>query len=183
MSEKTVKTNLLNVDVWVRLLFMALTLICLFIARFLVWFVALFQFLSVLITGRDNDNVRNFGQGVSKWIYQSVLYLTFNSESKPFPFSDWPTIEETEPYIAPEVESSEPEPATTGSESAAAANTSTPVHEEPTYEGGEAEVQLDDDLPDEPNDIPSFTDESAVTDSNPEPSKKKDAENKDQGKE
>merc|ERR1712166_31022 len=56
------------------------------------------QFLMVLITGNDNDNLRNLGQGLAKWIYQDILFLTFNTDAKPFPFDEWPNIDASEDY-------------------------------------------------------------------------------------
>jgi len=56
------------------------------------------QFLLVLVTGSDNENLRNLGQGLGKWIYQTVMFLTFNTESKPFPFDEWPVIDPSEGY-------------------------------------------------------------------------------------
>ncbi|UTW45748.1 DUF4389 domain-containing protein [bacterium SCSIO 12696] len=152
MSEKQGQPHFLNVNVWLRLLFMAFALVCLFIARILVWVAVVFQFLVVLFTGQDNDNLRNFGQGVSKWVYQCLLFLTFNSEEKPFPFNEWPEVEPGEPYRAPQPEvvsekepeeeqqkeqQQEPQPEPQPEPQATA-----PV--EPTYQGGEAEVELDD---------------------------------------
>lgn len=179
MSNKQLKPNLLNADTWLRLLFMVLTLICLFIARFLIWFVALFQFLSVLIAGRDNDNMRNFGQGVSKWAYQGLLFLTFNSEEKPYPFSEWPTVEETEPYVvASEEEPENTETSQAQPEERTPEQDATPVAQPPAEsvdEGGEAEVQLDDDVPPADNDVPSFThDDAPAEDDADQPLKDKD---------
>ena len=48
------------------------------------------QFLTLLLTGSDNKNLRNFGQSLASWIFQIMQFLTFNSNSKPFPFDDWP---------------------------------------------------------------------------------------------
>ncbi len=48
------------------------------------------QFLTLLITGADNKNLRSFGQSLASWIFQTMQFLTFNSDTKPFPFADWP---------------------------------------------------------------------------------------------
>lgn len=93
MMEQQTKTNLLNVETWTRLLYMVVFGFLLVLARMVVWIVAVLQFLLVLITGKDNGNLRDLGQGTSKWTYQALLFLTFNSDDKPFPFSDWPEID------------------------------------------------------------------------------------------
>ncbi|MDX2464023.1 MAG: DUF4389 domain-containing protein [Porticoccus sp.] len=93
MMEQQTKTNLLNVETWIRLLYMVVFGFLSILARMVVGIVAVLQFLLVLITGKDNSNLRDLGQGTSKWTYQAFLFLTFNSDEKPFPFSDWPEID------------------------------------------------------------------------------------------
>ncbi len=95
MEQKT-KTHLLDPETWIRLLYMIVFGLLSILARMVVWIVAVLQFLLVLITGADNKNLRDLGQGAAKWTYQAFLFLTFNSNDKPFPFSDWPEIEESE---------------------------------------------------------------------------------------
>ena len=56
------------------------------------------QFALVLIFGRDNENLRNLGQGLGKWVYQAIMFLTFNSDDKPFPFDEWPALEPSQGY-------------------------------------------------------------------------------------
>jgi len=94
--EQQTKTHLLNPETWIRLLYMIVFGLLSILARMVVWIVAVLQFLLVLITGADNKNLRDLGQGAAKWTYQAFLFLTFNSNDKPFPFSDWPEIEESE---------------------------------------------------------------------------------------
>jgi hypothetical protein len=93
--EQQTKTNLLNIETWVRLLYMLVFGLLSVVARMVIWIVAILQFLLVLLTGTGNDNLRDLGQGTSKWVYQAFLFLTFNSDDKPFPFSDWPEVDAT----------------------------------------------------------------------------------------
>ena len=88
--KETFKINLLNVDTWIRLLYMILFVMLLVVARFVVLIITMLQFLVVLFTGEDNRNLRTLGQGTAEWICQAVFFLTYNSEVKPYPFSDWP---------------------------------------------------------------------------------------------
>ena len=92
MEEQT-KTNLLNTETWFRLIYMLVFGLLSVVARMVIWVVAILQFLLVLVTGTGNDNLRDLGQGTSKWVYQTFLFLTFNSDDKPFPFSDWPEVD------------------------------------------------------------------------------------------
>ena len=90
--------SLTNVDTWIRLAYMVLFALLVMVARLLVSIVVVVQFALVLIFGRDNENLRNLGQGLGKWVYQAIMFLTFNSNDKPFPFDDWPTLEPSEGY-------------------------------------------------------------------------------------
>jgi len=38
---------------------------------------------------RSNANILNFGRSLSTYHYHILLFLTFNTEQLPFPFSDW----------------------------------------------------------------------------------------------
>lgn len=87
-----------NANTWIRLAYMMLFTLLLMAARLVVSIVVFVQFLLVLVTGSDNENLRNLGQGLGKWIYQTVMFLTFNTESKSFPFDEWPVIDPSEGY-------------------------------------------------------------------------------------
>jgi hypothetical protein len=60
------------------------------VVELLVMAVAIFQFISMLFTGKTNTALLQFGQGLSTFIYQMMRFFTFTSEQKPFPFSVWP---------------------------------------------------------------------------------------------
>jgi len=77
---------------------MILFALLLMAARAILSIVVLMQFISVLIFGKDNENLRNLGQGLGKWVYQAVMFLTFNSNAKPFPFDEWPVLDPSEGY-------------------------------------------------------------------------------------
>ncbi|MEN8213105.1 MAG: DUF4389 domain-containing protein [Pseudomonadota bacterium] len=84
------KQNLVNSGTWLRGLFMLLFLLIAGVARFIIAVVALFQFFSLLFTGKTNAQLLTLGQNLSTYIYQITLFLTFNSEQRPFPFDGWP---------------------------------------------------------------------------------------------
>jgi len=96
MTDK--KMSLSNTNTWIRLAYMMLFTLLLMAARLVVTLVVIVQFLLVLVAGHDNENLRNLGQGLGKWIYQTVMFLTFNTESKPFPFDEWPEVDPAEGY-------------------------------------------------------------------------------------
>ena len=78
--------------------------VCLILlARIVVLVVMVLQFILVLFNGEDNLRLRTLGKITGKWIYQTICFLTFNSEQKPFPFDDWPEPDE---QVADKAESS-----------------------------------------------------------------------------
>ncbi len=76
---------------WIRLIFMVATVILYAISRMVTVAVVVVQFFNVLITGATNDQLKTFGHSLAIYSYQAVDYLTFNTETKPFPLGeDWP---------------------------------------------------------------------------------------------
>ena len=61
------------------------------LSRVVVLAVVVLQFLWVLIRSETNAQLTVFGQSLATYTYQIVLYLTFSTEERPFPFADWPT--------------------------------------------------------------------------------------------
>ena len=92
------KVPFANIDTWVRFAYMALFTVLLLAARLVISILVLVQFILVLFSGKDNQNLRNLGQGLGKWVYQTIMFLTFNTENKPFPFDEWPLIDPSEGY-------------------------------------------------------------------------------------
>ena len=86
-----VKQNLKSRSTWVRLAFMLLFALIFYISMFVLYAVAVIQFLAKLLTGEANERLLRFGEGLSRFIYQTGQFLTFNTEEMPFPFSDWPS--------------------------------------------------------------------------------------------
>ncbi|RZO20238.1 MAG: DUF4389 domain-containing protein [SAR92 clade bacterium] len=95
------KANVKKSSTWIRLAYMVLFGVFLIpLGRFVLGFIIIGQFLVVLVKGRDNDNLRNLGQSLGEWIYRGILFLTFNTEAKPFPFEEWPVMEPSAGYSA-----------------------------------------------------------------------------------
>lgn len=89
-----IRDSLLTPSTWIRLFFMLLYSIICYIAIFVIGIVILFQFGVVLLTGKLNQQLLPVGQSISIYIYQILVYLTYNSEEKPFPFDNWPEVNE-----------------------------------------------------------------------------------------
>ena len=84
------KTNVTSRNHWTRFLYMLLFAVILYFASVIVSVVVVLQFIFALLTGGDNENLRKFGASLSSYIYQSLQFLTYASDDKPFPFADWP---------------------------------------------------------------------------------------------
>ena len=78
-------------ETWIRLLFVILFAVIYSIAELLVAALVAVQFGFVLIAGERNRKLLEFGDDLSRFIYQILQFVTFNSDDKPFPFTDWPS--------------------------------------------------------------------------------------------
>jgi len=88
MSEQ-INANLKKVSTWKRIIFMVLLIVILGVVRTLLWAVILLQIITTLLTGRSNQHIFAFSGGLCAYLYHITLYLTFNTELLPFPFSSW----------------------------------------------------------------------------------------------
>lgn len=61
-----------------------------YLAAFLVMLLAIVQTVHGFIMGEPNDRLLQFSTSVNGFIYQIAEFLTYNSNVKPYPFSDWP---------------------------------------------------------------------------------------------
>ena len=85
-----IKRNLRDGKTWIRGLFMLLFAAIYGLAEILLVAIALFQFGALLLTGRANTRLLDFGRDLATYIRQMVLFFTCNSERRPFPFAPWP---------------------------------------------------------------------------------------------
>ena len=84
-----------NYSIWFRLLWMALFYLVLFIAIELITLAScIAQTVLVLVNGQPNDTLREFSSRLNRYSYQILEYLTFRSDRKPFPFSEFPEANE-----------------------------------------------------------------------------------------
>ncbi|ABM04349.1 lipase-like protein [Psychromonas ingrahamii 37] len=90
MNDENEQQHYKNRSVWLRGLFMLIFIFFMGVTKFVTVVVVGFQFLVILFTAEKNNNLLNFGKSLSVYEYQVMLYLTYNSEFKPFPMGDWP---------------------------------------------------------------------------------------------
>ena len=87
------KQNLTAGETWIRGLFILLFAFGLVIARCVTGAVVVIQFLFTVFTGQTNDNLKIFGASLARYVYNCLLFVTYNSDDKPFPFGEWPAAE------------------------------------------------------------------------------------------
>lgn len=99
-SESKIKDNVKSKEIWQRLIFMIIVSLLYTVSRVVVMAVVVMQFFWILVTAESNEKLRVLGNGLSVYTYQILMYLTFNSEARPYPFDlEWPDPEST-PRIA-----------------------------------------------------------------------------------
>jgi hypothetical protein len=127
--DETRKKNLTDIKTWMRLVYMILFVVAFNVAEIVLGAVVLAQFLFQLFTGRPNERLRTLGQGLGAYIYEIIVFLSYHSDDKPFPFGHWP-----EGVPAPKSAASTPaaKPARRGRKpkAAAAAKTAKPAASE-----------------------------------------------------
>ncbi len=89
--DEQLRSNLTSSKHWVRFLYMILFAFFLYIASFLMVVLVIVQFAFALLSGAENAKLRVLGHELTTYINQTLLFLTYNSDFKPFPFADWPT--------------------------------------------------------------------------------------------
>jgi hypothetical protein len=112
MSDEIVD-NLKKPSAWMRVLFMAGFVVALYVTGVVLLVIMLAQIIFSLLTGGDNQNLRRMGAGLSSYVSEILAYLTYNSELRPFPFSNFPQQPgaASDPEPAPGLEpQTEPEP-------------------------------------------------------------------------
>ena len=98
MSDE-IKQNFLSTATWIRAAFMILFVLIYSITKIVIGAVVIFQFFSNLLFGTSNDKLLTFGNSLGRFIYDIILFLTYNTEDKPFPFGDWPASNASGPSI------------------------------------------------------------------------------------
>ena len=88
--DANLKEKLSSKSKWVRFLYMLLFLVITIIVKFMLWFVAAFQFVTVLFTDHPNKMLLDFAEHLSVYIAQIFRFLSYNTETKPYPFTAWP---------------------------------------------------------------------------------------------
>lgn len=92
--DEDIKNNLKDRSIWLRGLFILLFVIFYNVAEIVLMAVVVVQFGFKLVTGGVNDKLLAFSRRLTRYIYEVFRFITFESETMPFPFSDWPESDE-----------------------------------------------------------------------------------------
>jgi len=88
----TVEENVRSKATWQRLLFMFILAIIFGLGVSVGCIVVLLQFFWVLFTGETKTEFSTIGRQLGEYGNEIVLYMTFNTDERPFPFDrDWPS--------------------------------------------------------------------------------------------
>lgn len=88
---KALKNKLANPKHWVRLILMLLMFLILFyLVKFIVSVTLIVQWVLVLLSGTPNERLKSFTKSLNRYGYQIMEFISFNSDERPFPLSDWP---------------------------------------------------------------------------------------------
>ncbi len=85
---------------WSRLPYMILFAILFNISEFVMYAIMIIQFVLKLVTGQGNDRLFTLGLSLARYVSQLVVYLTFVSEERPYPFSSWPSDENIQSEVS-----------------------------------------------------------------------------------
>ncbi len=92
--------NLREPSAWIRVLLMIAFAVVLYLIIAPVIFVLMVaQALFALISGKDNRNLRYLGGALAQYVLQILHYLSYNSDVRPFPFSEFPALEDEVPEV------------------------------------------------------------------------------------
>jgi hypothetical protein len=94
MNQDEIKSNLLDANQWIRMLFMAGFAIAAWFVLLALVILVLVQTLIVLVSGETNRNLRKVGYLFGCYLQEIIDYLCYNSNVKPFPFADFPEADE-----------------------------------------------------------------------------------------
>ncbi|NDP39220.1 MAG: DUF4389 domain-containing protein [Rhodoferax sp.] len=93
MSDDSTETKAPR-SIWMRGLLMILMAVAYQLASTLLLFVAIIQFILVLVSETPNPRLSAFGRSLGRYQAQNANFVSFASEELPFPFTDWPASDQ-----------------------------------------------------------------------------------------
>lgn len=101
MSENSNAKPWKDPAIWGRAAFVILFLLILaLIVGPLAVILGVVQALFTIFTGEDNRNLRDLAAALAEYVREILLFASWNSEQRPFPFSEFPRVAEQEDVAA-----------------------------------------------------------------------------------
>ncbi|MEM9147063.1 MAG: DUF4389 domain-containing protein [Pseudomonadota bacterium] len=79
--------------VWKRGGYMLLFAIAFYVAQGLLVLAALVQFVTIMVMGKPNGFIADFGRSMAIWLAEVTAFQTAATENRPFPFAAWPSAD------------------------------------------------------------------------------------------
>ncbi len=89
MNEE-IKQRLQKKEIWQRGFYVILFMCIYGFSNFLIVSIFFFQYVTLILTGQTNLLLLGFSKNLGAYIHQIITFLSFNSDQRPFPFSEWP---------------------------------------------------------------------------------------------
>lgn len=89
MPQPRTEYRLSDPSIWRRILSMLILGIAYSLAETVLIVLVVGQVLVRLVTGGGSEPLRAAGRQLADYLYRIFLYLTFNSDYRPFPFAGW----------------------------------------------------------------------------------------------
>lgn len=89
MAERSWLDHVSSGAAWRRFGVMLVLLVVVTCVAFLVFLTSVFQFFGVLSSGEVNPHLSRFGSELAQLTRDIIAFLTYNTEKRPFPFSEW----------------------------------------------------------------------------------------------
>ena len=89
--DNLIEPKLKRTDHWLRLLLALVNFGLVFnLVMLLVGIALVMQFILVAFLGKTNGRLIGFTRDLNRFSYHVLQFVTWNSNYRPFPFSDWP---------------------------------------------------------------------------------------------
>jgi hypothetical protein len=110
MDKQEIKNNITNSNQWIRILYMLLFGVILYLVMMVLCVVVVVQAVFALLTGNPNSEIRRFSGDLVRYLREIAAFLTYTTETKPYPFQAWQAAESEGEIIDAEYETPASEP-------------------------------------------------------------------------
>ena len=110
MDKQEIKNNITNGNQWIRILYMLLFGVILYLVMMVLCVVVVLQAVFALLTGNPNSEIRRFSGDLVRYLREIAAFLTYTTETKPYPLQAWQSAQSEGEIIDAEYETPASEP-------------------------------------------------------------------------